>query len=68
MILIEAEYVSKVQSVIKKLSVGDYNSGNIPVGRQIYDNYTVPDQDPSTPSTLDPISLRCQSWAIRRLK
>ena len=66
-VLIEAEYTNKIQSVIRKLSVGDYNRGDIPVGRQIYNNFMVLDQIHIT-SVLDPISLNCQSWAIRRLK
>lgn len=67
-ILIEGEFTNKIQSVIKKLSVGDYNRGNIPVGREIYPNFTVPDQIQQTPAVLDPIDLNCASWAVRRLK
>ncbi len=57
MILIEGEFTNKIQSVIKKLSVGDYNQGNIPSGRSI--GYFTTD---------GVVSLNCQSWAIRRLK
>jgi len=68
MILIEAEYTNKVQSVIKKLSLGDYNRGDIQVGTEIYEKFTVLDQKPDTVDILDPISLNCKSWAVRRLK
>jgi hypothetical protein len=67
-ILIEGEFTNKIQSVIKKLSVGDYDSSSLSVGTFIYDNYTVIDQNISTPNVLDPIDLNCTSWAIRRLK
>jgi len=60
-ILIEAEYNNKIQSVIKVLSVGEYNMGKIPLGKQIYLNFI-------TPKTGNEINLNCQSWAIRRLK
>jgi hypothetical protein len=60
-ILVEAEYNNKIQSVIKVLSLGDYNNSEIPLGFQIYSNFT-------TPKTGDKIDLNCKSWAIRRLK
>ncbi len=60
-ILVEAEFTNKIQSVIKVLSVGDYNDSKIPLGLQIYPNFT-------TPETGDEIDLNCKSWAIRRLK
>ncbi len=59
-ILVEAEYNNKIQSVIKVLSVGDYNNSKIPLGFQIYSNFT-------TPKTGNEIDLNCMSWAIRRL-
>ncbi|MBU1081945.1 MAG: hypothetical protein KKB59_15790 [Spirochaetes bacterium] len=67
-ILIEGEFTNKIQSVIKKLSVGMYNGVGIPVGTEIYTGFTVEDQMPNTPQVPDPINLNCQSWAIRRLK
>jgi hypothetical protein len=60
-ILVEAEYNNKIQSVIKVLSLGDYNESKIPLGFQIYQNFT-------TPKIGDKIDLNCESWAIRRLK
>lgn len=62
MILIEGEYTNKIQSVIKKLSVGDYNNNNVTVDKIIYSGFKL------TPLTLLPDGLRCRSWAIRRLK
>jgi hypothetical protein len=61
MILIEGEYTNKIQSVIKKLSVGDYNHDNLTEGKTIYPSFTL-DKD------QDEFSLNCKTWAIRRLK
>lgn len=66
-ILIEGEYTNKIQSVIKKLSVGMYNGVGVPVGTQIYSNFVMSDADPDTPGN-QPLNLKCQSWAIRRLR
>jgi len=59
-ILIEGEFTNKIQSVIKKLSVGMYNNGTIPGETSIYSNYSIPKNES--------VGLNCQSWAIRRLK
>jgi hypothetical protein len=61
MILIEGEYTSKIQSVIKKLSVGDYNAGKLVGPREIYGKLFEIGKE-------DSLDLKCQSWAIRRLK
>jgi hypothetical protein len=60
-ILIEGEFTNKIQSVIKKLSVGDYNRNNVGEAKQIYPIFTL------KTGTLLPNGLNCQSWAIRRL-
>ncbi len=63
MVLIEAVYTNKIQSVIKKLSVGDYNHNNLTIDKAIYTdpNYLIiKDQNG--------FSLNCKSWSIRRLK
>jgi hypothetical protein len=62
-ILIEGEFTNKIQSVIKKLSVGDYNRSEIPYNFPIYSNFSTPKQGEGAK-----IKLNCQSWAIRRLK
>jgi hypothetical protein len=61
-ILVEAEFNNKIQSVIKVLSIGDYNNNNVTASKQIYDNFVL------TPATLSGNKLNCQSWAVRRLK
>jgi hypothetical protein len=61
-ILVEAEYNNKIQSVIKVLSIGDYNNSNVTASKQIYDNFVL------TPATLSGDKLNCKSWAVRRLK
>ena len=61
--LIEAEYTNKIQSVIKKLSVGMYNDNLVPKGTIIYSNFNAP-----IVGSAQGIPLNCQSWAIRRLK
>ena len=60
-ILIEAEFNNRIQSVIKVLSLGDYNQSKIPLGLMIYSNF-------DTPQTGDMLDLKCQLWEIRRLK
>jgi hypothetical protein len=61
-ILIEGEISNKIQSVIKKLSMGMYDTKKIPNGIKFYDdNFT-------TPGGNEIIDLNCNSWAIRRLK
>jgi len=59
-ILIEGEYTNKIQSVIKKLSVGDYNQGNAIGPIQFYPAFSL--------AKDVELGLNCQSWAIRRLK
>jgi len=59
LILIEGEFNDKMQSVIKKLSVADYNLSNLTSPRTIYPGIAFPQNG---------LSLNCQSWAIRRLK
>ncbi len=59
-ILIESTFTNKIQSVINKLSVGDYNNNLVPGLINIYPGFRV--------SENDRIGLNCQSWAIRRLK
>ena len=61
MILIEGEYTNKIQSVIKVLSVGDYNNGKLTGPRSIYGEQFALGSDES-------LDLNCQSWAIRRLR
>jgi len=63
MVLIEAEYTNKIQSVIKKLSVGMYNNGLVPKDTPIYPSFAAP-----AIGSVPGIPLNCQSWAIRRLK
>jgi len=63
-VLIEGEFTNRIQSVIKKLSVGMYNGGEIPYSTEIYGaTFITPAQGQGAK-----ISLNCQSWAIRRLK
>jgi len=59
-ILIEAEYNNKIQSVIKVLSVGDCNRKEVSRPLPFYTNFSFGEE-----ATLN---LYCQSWAIRRLK
>jgi hypothetical protein len=59
-ILIEGEFTNKIQSVIKKLSVGDYNASNLLSSRSFYNDSVV--------FPKSGLELNCQSWAIRRLK
>ncbi len=66
-ILVEAEFNNKIQSVIKVLSLGDYNASEIPVGTSFY-NGTFIVKDQSTVAGDQGIDLNCESWAIRRLK
>lgn len=66
-ILVEAEYNNKIQSVIKVLSVGAYNASEISVGMSFYNGkFIVVDQSPAAGN--QGIDLHCDSWAIRRLK
>ena len=60
MTLIEGEFTNKIQSVIKKLSAGDYNRGNVTGPIQFYPAFDLA-QDVE-------LGLNCQAWAIRRLK
>jgi len=60
MVLLEGEYNNKIQSVIKALSVGDYDHNNFTSVRVIYQGVTYLPDDPN-------IDLHCASWAIRRL-
>jgi hypothetical protein len=66
MVLIEAEFNSKIQSVIKQLTVGDYNNNEVLVGTKFYGGFIVEDQ--SSQLGNQGLLLNCQSWAIRRLK
>jgi hypothetical protein len=60
-ILVEAEYNNKIQSVIKVLSIGDYNHNNLTKDIEFYKGFSLSKDQAS-------FSLNCQSWAIRRLK
>jgi hypothetical protein len=62
-ILIEGEYTNKIQSVIKKLSLGMYNFNLIPQDTPIYPGFDAP-----SVGANQGIPLNCYSWAIRRLK
>jgi hypothetical protein len=59
-ILIEAEFTNKIQSVIKVLSLGDYNQSKVIGPLAIYSEFSL-DKDAE-------LALKCQLWAIRRLK
>ena len=61
-ILIEAEYTNRIQSVVKFISMYNYDMNQLTVadhGGVLYDGVSIPP---------DGILLRCNSWAIRRLK
>jgi hypothetical protein len=60
-VLVEAEYNNKIQSVIKVLSIGDYNHNSFVNPVKIYSN-------PDLSFPKDGLDLHCKSWAIRRLK
>ena len=59
-ILIEAEFNNRIQSVIKVLSLGDYNQSKVIGPLAIYSEFSL-DKDAE-------LALKCQLWAIRRLK
>ncbi len=59
-ILIEAEYNNKIQSVIKVMSIGDYNQSEVVGPLTFYPSFSL-----GKDVELD---LNCTSWAIRRLK
>ena len=56
-IIIEAEYGGSIQSVIKCLSLGDYNRSNVETPKQVYDNLKIYSDQP----------LNTESWGVRRL-
>ncbi|MCK9169816.1 MAG: hypothetical protein M0P01_05325 [Treponema sp.] len=58
-ILVEAEYNNKIKTVIKVLSIGDYNNNHLVSSREIY---------PGISFMKGSLDLHCDSWAIRRLK